>query len=39
MDENGIWIPGVIDIAEGWYALPDPDDGMGVAAGDGTVKP
>ena len=23
MDENGAWIPGVIDIPEGWYALPD----------------
>jgi hypothetical protein len=25
MDENGIWIPGVIDIPEGWFALADPD--------------
>ncbi len=26
-DENGVWIPGTIDIPEGWYALPD--DGTG----------
>lgn len=29
MDENGVWIPGVIDIPEGWFALADPDDGTG----------
>jgi hypothetical protein len=29
MDENGVWIPGTIDIPEGWYALPD----------DGTAAP
>ena len=27
MDENGVWIPGTIDIPEGWYALTDPDAG------------
>ena len=25
MDENGVWIPGNIDIPEGWFALADPD--------------
>jgi hypothetical protein len=29
MDENGIWIPGTIDIPEGWFALPDPDPSGG----------
>lgn len=24
MDENGIWIPGTIDIPEGWFAMADP---------------
>ena len=24
-DENGVWIPGTIDIPEGWFALADPD--------------
>lgn len=23
MDENGVWIPGSVDIPEGWFALPD----------------
>ena len=29
MDENGLWIPGTVDIPEGWFALADPEDGTG----------
>jgi hypothetical protein len=36
MDENGLWIPGAIDIPEGWYTLPDPDDGTENGTGSGT---
>ena len=33
-DENGVWIPGTVDLPEGWYALPDPDP-----TGGGTEAP
>ena len=32
MDENGVWIPGTIDIPEGWYSLPDDGTGDGTSA-------
>ena len=32
MDENGVWIPGTIDVPEGWYAIADPDGATGDAA-------
>ena len=26
MDKHGGMVPGVVDISEGWYALPDPGE-------------
>ena len=40
MDENGLWIPGAMDIPEGWYALAGPDDGTAAGgSAEGTDTP